>query len=999
MKLKLITIITFLFLALGSAKAQYVNLPDSNFRNSLRSKWPGAFNVSGQMDTSYFQIITLNQLVIINANIKDITGVKYFKSITSLLCSGNKLTAFPELPPMLNSIYCDNNQFTSIPNLRSSVILLSIYNNQITRVNSLPNTLKYLVVNNNPITIIDSLPNQLISLSCSNTSLRSLPTLPNTLEQLVCATNKITVLPALPATLTELTCTEDSLVSLPTLPASLIYLYCAKNFLQNLPALPNKLTVLKCQENKLTSLPALPQKLMDLSCEYNQLPTLPILSDSLKSLSCYNNALTSLPALPNKLQSLYCSNNLLDSLSALPALLETIECHSNKIDTLPLLPASLNYLDCSQNRLLALPALPSLLKYFYTGNNFITNLPALPRPLRVLNCSTNQITSLVNLPDSLGDLYVSGNANLICLPYLPKLLNNLDYTGTGIACVPNKPSACLFTPANPDVCVASNNVNQCHSFPQIFGLVYNDNNGNSIFDIGDVPKQNIKVKLNNGDFAITNNKGYYNISADTIGSYRTDVEIPPFYSPVPFSNIHLFSSYSNIVYDTFALQPTGIKDSLSIHVVPVQQKGRPGFAFAYAVKCENVGTTVLNTEIQMKYDTSRLVYDSASVTDVISNPTTLILSVAGMKPAQVQAFTAYFHLKSNAIIGDTLKADAVAKALAVSSYDTTTSSISGSYDPNSKQGTPVITPAQIAAGGFIDYIIHFQNTGNDTAFNIVIVDSLSPKLRTTFLQLFSVSHSCTTTLYSTYITFEFKNINLPDSGTNQNGSKGFIHFRIKPDSLVALGDSISNNASIYFDFNTPFVTNTCQTHIKATVLPLNLLSFTAKMQNNKRVLNEWATANEVNISHFNIQRSFNGKDFENIGKVNGKGSNQRNIYQYSDDAILISSLKVTGKTLYYRLEIWDKDGKKTYSPVQAVSFNTSGGYTAYPNPAHNVVTVEGNNMSKIKIADNTGRIILSKDAMNERTVELSISSIPKGLYILQVINTNGDKKSELLLVK
>ena len=1039
MKLKLITIIALLFLAIANAKAQYVNLPDSNFRNDIRNKWPGAFNGSGQMDTSNFQIITANQLVSINANIKDLTGVKFFKSITSLLCSGNRLTTLPELPPNLISIYCNDNQFTSIPPIPRSVILLSIYNNQVTSVNSLPNTLKYLIVNNNPITVIDSLPNQLISLSCSFTSLRSLPPLPNTLEQLVCANNKISVLPALPASLTELTCTEDTLTSLPTLPASLIYLYCAKNFLQNLPPLPNQLTILKCQENKLTSLPALPQTLKDLSCAYNQLSSLPALPDSLITLSCYNNILTALPVLPNKLQSLYCSNNLLDSLPALPALLETIDCQSNHIDTLPTLPVSLISLNCSQNLLLALPLLPESLKYLYTPNNFLTTLPSLPLSLRQLSCEVNQINSLPSLPDSLdilnasqnqlsnipsfpkslttcildnnqltsiptlpdtiSNLSVSGNINLKCLPFLPKNLLSFYYSGTGIYCVPNIPLNCQFSPTNPQICVATNNVNQCNSFPQIFGFVYNDNNSNGIFDNGDAPRENIKVKLNNGNYAITNNKGYYNITADTIGSYRTDVETPPFFSPVPISNIHLFSNYSDIVYDTFALQSILVKDSVSVHILPLEQKARPGFLFSYNLNCENVGTTILNTVMRLNFDTSRLAFDSASLAGIIINPTNLVLSIGNMIPGQVQNFTGFFHLKQNAVIGDSLKARAEADAIVASSFDTTISPISGSYDPNSKQATPVLTPIQVATGGFIEYIIHFQNTGNDTAFNIVIADTLSPKLRTNFLQMLGSSHPCRTTLGSNFITFEFIHINLPDSGTNFNKSIGYVHFRIRPDSTLIIGDSISNKASIYFDFNTPFVTNTCQTHIHATILPLNLLKFTSKLQKYNIVMNEWVTANEINTNYFNLQRSENGKDFITITKVTAQGNNFINSYQYGDHLSLMPSSKKKEGSIYYRLEMLDKDGKKTYSAIQSINITSHDSYTYYPNPAHNVVRIEGENIAIVNIAEMSGRILISKRNLNEGIIELDINHLPKGVYVLKVTNANEITKSDLLIVE
>jgi len=86
------------------------------------------------------------------------------------------------------------------------------------------------------------------------------------------------------------------------------------------------------------------------------------------------------------------------------------------------------------------------------------------------------------------------------------------------------------------------------------------------------------------------------------------------------------------------------------------------------------------------------------------------------------------------------------------------------------------------------------------------------------------------------------------------------------------------------------------------LLPLTLTSFTTKLQQNNVLLN-WHTVNEVNVSHFNIQRSSNGKDFTNIGRVNA-GSN----YNFIDELKTKDQLL---KTIYYKLEIVDKDGSKT----------------------------------------------------------------------------------------
>jgi hypothetical protein len=63
----------------------------------------------------------------------------------------------------------------------------------------------------------------------------------------------------------------------------------------------------------------------------------------------------------------------------------------------------------------------------------------------------------------------------------------------------------------------------------------------------------------------------------------------------------------------------------------------------------------------------------------------------------------------------------------------------------------------------------------------------------------------------------FPNIELADSATNPEGSKGFIQYRIKPKANLMAGVIIKNKASIYFDFNAPIVTNTTMNHYVKSV--------------------------------------------------------------------------------------------------------------------------------------------------------------------------------------
>jgi len=133
----------------------------------------------------------------------------------------------------------------------------------------------------------------------------------------------------------------------------------------------------------------------------------------------------------------------------------------------------------------------------------------------------------------------------------------------------------------------------------------------------------------------------------------------------------------------------------------------------------------------------------------------------------------------------------------------------GAYDPNDKHGFPKGVGAQhfIEPGQALDYLVRFQNTGTDTAFTVIIQDTLSPYLDLTTLQIGSASHPYTWQLRNNILIVKFDNILLPDSTTNEAASHGFIAFRIQQHADIPLGSVIHNEAAIYFDFNDPIITN------------------------------------------------------------------------------------------------------------------------------------------------------------------------------------------------
>ena len=134
----------------------------------------------------------------------------------------------------------------------------------------------------------------------------------------------------------------------------------------------------------------------------------------------------------------------------------------------------------------------------------------------------------------------------------------------------------------------------------------------------------------------------------------------------------------------------------------------------------------------------------------------------------------------------------------------------GAFDPNDKTGYPL----GYGERHFIDqnkkltYHIRFQNTGTDTAFNVVVLDTLTEHLNVASLQMLSASHDYNLTiLKDNILKFAFNDILLVDSVKNEPLSHGFIRFEIDQQLDVPLGTVIENSAAIYFDFNEPVITN------------------------------------------------------------------------------------------------------------------------------------------------------------------------------------------------
>lgn len=152
----------------------------------------------------------------------------------------------------------------------------------------------------------------------------------------------------------------------------------------------------------------------------------------------------------------------------------------------------------------------------------------------------------------------------------------------------------------------------------------------------------------------------------------------------------------------------------------------------------------------------------------------------------------------------------------------------GSYDPNDKQGIPLGVMAEhfVPTNQNIEYTIRFQNTGTDTAFTVIIRDTLDNNFDISSIRPLGSSHPYSFNLSGSGVAqFVFTDIMLPDSNVNEAASHGYVKYSIRPKAGATEGLEVRNNAGIYFDFNEPVITNTTLHTLGSRFLSSSNISF------------------------------------------------------------------------------------------------------------------------------------------------------------------------------
>ncbi|MBK6371513.1 MAG: DUF11 domain-containing protein, partial [Flavobacteriales bacterium] len=348
---------------------------------------------------------------------------------------------------------------------------------------------------------------------------------------------------------------------------------------------------------------------------------------------------------------------------------------------------------------------------------------------------------------------------------------------------------------------------------QLIGNVYFDADGNCMPTGGEpgIPER-VLILEPGPRYVSTDGAGNYSAQLP-LGTYTLSIgdELLTEACPVEAT---IASLAMPVVADLPTLSVSATADISSfVHSGPA----RPGFELVYSAAVRNLTYNPTGTvTASFTCDVLTPFVSAEPVPDVISGQT-LIWTLPDLGPFGELQFQIRVQVPADpALIGSDLTATFSAQPSLLdgdpdNNVFVRNTEITSSFDPNDKLASTSSRSSRtlyfIGQDEWIDYTIRFQNTGNDTAFNVVVTDTLSNSLDPASFLAGSASHSYTWGMEENgMLRFTFTNILLPDSNVNEALSHGFVGFRIKPTEPLLPGTVIENTANIYFDFNPPVIT-------------------------------------------------------------------------------------------------------------------------------------------------------------------------------------------------
>lgn len=595
---------------------------------------------------------------------------------------------------------------------------------------------------------------------------------------------------------------------------SIKYLACSFNQISSLNMSQNlELKELHCMMSQLTNLNISQNiDLGILQCSFNSLTQINVTQNlSLESLEFDGNNVSVLDVSQNLLlKKLGCSSNSLSSIDVTPLInLERLICAHNPTSTINITQNSnLKYLGCVNMNLTSLDlSLNYDLEVLGCGYNDLVNLDLSNNSKLIqLTCNNNLLLESLNLKN--GSI-----ENLFDFAVVPNLI---------FICVDGGEADAIQGLVNPNVVVNSYcSFNPGGDYNTITGTFQYDFNNNGC-DSSD-PNANYQGLAINIDAISTNSSvysnglGVYNLFTSNTGVYglTPNLENASLFNVTPSpAEVPVMTINNSTVTQNFCISANGVHPDLEVVIAPVIP-ARPGFQAVYKIVYKNKGNQVMsqNYGLNFFYNHNLMSLVSTSVVPSAQATGGLQWDYANLMPFESRSILVTFLINAPTNTTNPVNIDDVLTFTSVISpqagdetvADNTfafNQTVVGSYDPNDitcLQGNLVV-PTLI--GEYLHYMIRFENTGTAPAENIVVKTEIdATQYNINSMQMLAASHNATIKRTGNILEFIFQDIQL------DSGGHGNILLKIKSNGSLVEGDSVTENAAIYFDYNFPVITN------------------------------------------------------------------------------------------------------------------------------------------------------------------------------------------------
>ena len=361
---------------------------------------------------------------------------------------------------------------------------------------------------------------------------------------------------------------------------------------------------------------------------------------------------------------------------------------------------------------------------------------------------------------------------------------------------------------------------------KLSGKVYDDRNGNGEYDAGEPPLAGRRVRASGGEGLVTftDSLGNYALFLDADTEYEVGVAATDCNLASEEIKLQTGSADDGNLHLDFALNATGTETDLS----PFLASGpaRCGFTVPFWLTVSNDGCTPQSGEVRLTLHEEAELVMADQEPEAIKDGT-LSWTFSNLAPGQRRRFQLQLRMPDETYAGQPIEMPVTTVTVGADGNEIRDTFLYDdllrcAIDPNDKRSWP--SRSEETNSNYtqtdeeITYMIRFQNTGNDTAFTVLLEDQLSDSLDYETFREIDASHPNRVGLSETgLLEVFFDDILLPDSTTNEPASHGFYTFGIKVKQGLEDFSEISNTAGIYFDFNQPVVTNTTKNTIVETL--------------------------------------------------------------------------------------------------------------------------------------------------------------------------------------